>query len=417
MHFENKNIFPTLVFNNYTSKDGLPDDEFNSGAFHKGKSGTFYFGTIKGLVWFKPDKIQPDSSIAKPIITELLVNDQRWDSSTAPAYLQTLRLSPSQNNLFVQFRSIEMLNAPLVQYAYKLEGWDENWIYSKIINQARYNNLLPGSYTLKIKAANGSGIWSEPTTIHIYIKPPFRKTWWFYTLVGVSILALVFFVNKWLLQQKLKDQLRELEKQKAIEKERNRISKDMHDEMGSGLTRISLMSELILTQQKAEEEIKKDVGNISSTARKLVETMSEIVWALNPKNDTLENLLAYVREQTLNYFEPFGNIRYKICFPDSVPDIKLTNEQRRNLYLVIKEAMNNALKHSAATEIHLQMNFTNNKICFSITDNGCSFDVQKIKIASNGLINMKKRMEEIGASFALHTKPGQTQIDICLLVS
>lgn len=208
----------------------------------------------------------------------------------------------------------------------------------------------------------------------------------------------------------------QLEEHEVLEKERDRIARDMHDDIGSGLTHIALLSELMQIQKVTDDGIRQDLNNISFSARKLVENMSEIIWALSPQNDTLENLLAYLREQTLSCFEPF-DINYSVQFPDRVPAIKLSNVQRRNLFLVAKEALNNALKHSGGGSINLKMEFKDNVINFYIHDNGKGMDVLKTKQASNGVKNMQKRMEEIGGTFVIETNTNGTCIQFALKVS
>src|SRR5690606_25920909 len=151
-----------------------------------------------------------------------------------------------------------------------------------------------------------------------------------------------------------------------------------HDEIGSGITHIALLSELIQTQHKEEIDFKKDINIIATSARKLVQTMSEIIWALNPQNETLENLLAYIREQSQQQFESM-HIQLHIDIPDMVPDIKLTNAQRRNLYLVTRESLNNALKHSEASNIQLKFEDINNIYCFSVTDDGKGLNEKNTK--------------------------------------
>jgi signal transduction histidine kinase len=182
-----------------------------------------------------------------------------------------------------------------------------------------------------------------------------------------------------------------------LEHERTRISGDMHDEIGSGITHIALLSELIQTQSKDEKELKKDIKVIATSAHKLVQTMSEIIWALDPHNDTLENLLAYTREQSREYYELL-EIELTINFPGTVPYIKLSNAQRRNLYLVTREALNNVMKHSTATIAQLKLELGNSQLCFSVTDNGTGMEKKNNKPGSNGLRNMKKRMEDIGGT-------------------
>ena len=200
-----------------------------------------------------------------------------------------------------------------------------------------------------------------------------------------------------------------------IVKERSRISSDMHDEIGSGITHIALLSELIQTQQKEVPGLKKDINVIATSARKLVQTMSEIIWAMNPQNDTLENLLAYIREQSHQYFESM-DMHFEIYFPDAVPDIKLSNEQRRNLYLVTREALNNAMKHSEATCIQLKLEIQKKTCCFSVTDNGKGINEKVNKLGSNGLRNMNKRMEDIEGSIEWLSLERGTIVKYCLAV-
>ena len=215
-----------------------------------------------------------------------------------------------------------------------------------------------------------------------------------------------------LAQMKVKQKLRKLERLDAIEEERNRISKDMHDEIGNGLTHIALLSELIQAQHSPGSDIKKDIRSISTSARKLVQTMSEIIWALSPQNDTLDNLLAYIREQSHLYFEGM-NVVFTIHFPEVLPEIILTNEQRRNLFLVTKEALSNAMKHAQAEGIELSVVITNDTYCFTVKDNGLGMPANKFKIGSNGLKNMRKRMEDIGGSIEWISEQKGTTVQYC----
>jgi len=154
------------------------------------------------------------------------------------------------------------------------------------------------------------------------------------------------------------------------------------------------MTELMNTQKQLDDKTKQGVNEIAGSTRRLVESMSEIIWTLNPHNDKLENLLAYLREQTQHYFEPL-NVDYKVSFPDSVPDAKLSNEQRRNLFLVSKEALNNALKHSSATSIEFKAEIAYDRVKFSVIDNGKGLDGALKRAGSNGLRNMQHRMNDI----------------------
>lgn len=203
---------------------------------------------------------------------------------------------------------------------------------------------------------------------------------------------------------------------KSIYEQRMSISKDMHDEIGSGLTHISLLSEMITTQNRTDLEMRAEVQTISTISRKLVQGMSEIIWAINPQNETLENLTSYLREQTNRYFDPF-NLHYSIFIPDQLPDIKLTNQQRRNLFLVTKETLNNALKYAEASVVSLTMEIKGNHlVCFQISDNGKGFEKDKIRRTANGLKNMQSRMAEIGGSFEINSTTQGTQVSYSVLI-
>lgn len=233
-------------------------------------------------------------------------------------------------------------------------------------------------------------------------------------------LAVYLFYSRLRLQQAARLVLARREKDQAIIKsiyeQRMSISKDMHDEIGSGLTHISLLSEMIATQNRPDPEIRAEVQTISTISRKLVQSMSEIIWAINPQNETLENLMSYLREQTNKYFEPF-NLRYSIQIPDQLPDVKLTNLQRRNLFLVTKETLNNALKYADASHISLSMAIKESKISFLISDNGKGFEIEKIRRTANGLKNMKSRMTEIGGSFEINSSQEGTHVSYSMLIS
>jgi len=211
-----------------------------------------------------------------------------------------------------------------------------------------------------------------------------------------------------LLKQLLQEQVfrNELEKEKAILHERSRISRDMHDDLGTGLSKIALLSE-VLKQQSADEPSRISLEKISTSAKEALETISEIVWSLNPKNDTLENLTSYLRKYTVEYFEPTG-INCKVKLPEKIPYIMLTGIQRRNIYLSVKEALHNIVKHSQARNARLT--FVNDLKSFQINieDDGKGLNVARTTSWGNGLVNMKKRVEENGGKFELENKIGTT---------
>jgi signal transduction histidine kinase len=231
----------------------------------------------------------------------------------------------------------------------------------------------------------------------------------FLILFGIAV---YLFFSRMRLRQKTTIEISRIEKERAIVKsiyeQRMSISKDMHDEIGSGLTHISLLSGALHSKAK-EPKMSDELQMIASTSRGLVQSMNEIVWALNPQNETLESLSSYLREQTYQYFEPF-NIQYSVNLPDPLPPVRLNNIQRRNLFLVTKEALNNALKYSRASNVSLTMKIEANKLRFEIIDDGTGFELNTVKKTSNGLANMNARMNELSGTFEISSSSIGTKV-------
>ena len=401
-------------FENYSYLDGLQSNEFNTQAFYKSNSGIFFFGGIKGFNWFKPGYISKENIKPVAAITDIEINETKFQKDPAFLIDHIITVSYDKNDFNFQFAALDYSRPEANKVQFILQGWDHYPITTEH-KSARYTNLPPGSYTLKLKVSNAAGVWSDEEKIYLIIRSPFWKRSWFVILIGFLLLAVIISITYRISQLRAKRKLQQLEKQIAVDAERNRISADMHDEIGSGITHIALLSELIQTQQKNPAELKKDINVIANSARRLVQTISEIIWALNPQNDTLENLLAYTREQSQQYFESL-NVKFEIHFPDTVPDIKLSNAERRNLYLVTREALNNAMKHSGATMITLELEIKKNTCCFIVSDNGVGIDISRNKPGSNGLLNMKKRMEDIGGRIEWLSDGNGTKVEYCFQV-
>jgi signal transduction histidine kinase len=205
---------------------------------------------------------------------------------------------------------------------------------------------------------------------------------------------------------------KDLDRQLMLERERARISQDMHDDVGASLTRISILSDLAKNKEDITGETRQWLGQISDTSRNVMEEMSQIIWALNPKNDTLEGLVAYIRRFANEYLEP-TELRCSFNFPAELPARALNVETRRNIYLVVREALHNVVKHSGATRVELKLKVEDVKLKISIKDDGKGFDPEKLEIAGNGLVNMKKRMIDIGGELFIRSEIGKgTEVEL-----
>ncbi|MBI5370765.1 MAG: hypothetical protein HZA79_01935 [Sphingobacteriales bacterium] len=227
---------------------------------------------------------------------------------------------------------------------------------------------------------------------------------WVYFLTAVFAITLIAIVStRYFAQRKLRKKIREFEEQERLNRERQRISREMHDDIGAGLTQIILMSES--AKHKKTEEGTRELEDIAATSRRLVSSMSEIIWSLNPENKTLGQLFAYMREQ-LNRQLEYSGINYDLQFPENNDSVILRNEQRRNLLLVTREIVNNAIKYSGAGSLSVKARVEDQKIFIRVEDDGRGFDTGLVS-GGNGLRNIRHRVEELGGRLDISAEPGK----------
>ncbi len=260
-------------------------------------------------------------------------------------------------------------------------------IYDRVLDQQETTavyDYLTGRYGLRLRP------------------PPFWERTWFYAAVVIVLLLLAVLLTKIVVQRKLRKKLAEMERQREMDRERHRISREMHDDIGAGLAQIAMMSES--ARKKSGNDNEKELLDIAQTSRTLVNNMSEIIWSLNPEYKTLEHLISYLREQ-LNKQLEYAGMEFSIRLPEGGSDILLTNEQRRNILLITKEIVNNAVKYSGARHLTVEALLEAGFLRFWITDDGCGFDVQQQR-TGNGLHNIRQRATELGGTLELITAPG-----------
>jgi signal transduction histidine kinase/ligand-binding sensor domain-containing protein len=326
---------------------------------------------------------------------------------------QHLKLPYRDNKLTIEFAAIEPDKPSLVRYQYKLEGYDKNWSVPANITSATYGNIHEGTYHFYVKARSPSGIMGKPLTYSFTVLAPWWRTWWAYTVYALLLVfALRFFIKrrernlqmeKERLTQELLIRQHELEKQQAIENVRAVISRDIHDEIGSGLTKISLMSQRL----KLGLESKKDfdpllLQKITESSKEIVGNLGEIIWTVNPKHDNLASLLSYFRNYIAQFFEDTA-LSYSIEFPDEVPGLPVHPDLKRNLFLVLKESLNNIVKHAHAQNLTIKFNNEQNRFHFEIADDGVGIKDFGGREFGNGLQNMKHRIESVNGSFTIST--------------
>lgn len=361
----------------------------------------FYICQNGQVVKFNCDSLtQPGSP--PYLVLEVKVNDSSIYGTDSGA---TQYFTYNKNKVQFEFTGISYIKVDQNQYYYKLSDIDKQWNIT-YKNAVSYANLSPGKYTFTVKTLNYAGMWSNIKTIHFIITPPYWQTWWFRTFLAIIIFSLLFSIIRYISQHNLKERILQLEKEKAVELERNRIAQDMHDDLGSGLTKIAILSEVVKNQLKQPEAASAQLENISNSSRTLVDNLQDIIWMLNSKHDQLDSLVIYIREYATKYFEQ-SDIHVSFTYPANIKAIRISDMKRRNLFMAIKEALNNIAKHAEASQVHISFNLQNDILNFVISDNGKGFVTEETRKFANGVKGMQSRMEQLGGTCNINSIPGE----------
>lgn len=388
-------------FRNYTMADGLQGWEFNSFAFHRFADGQMWFGGIKGLNAFHPDSVRDFPHLPGIQITAMQVNDKPFYTPNYIGETDSLHFDFEHNTLAFNFVAIELADGKNCPVQYRLVGKDVGWVPVSNPGIARYATLAAGEYWLEIKAANSDGIWN-PKVKRLYIKidPPWWQTFWFYGICVLSLVGLVYLLYRYQLRQAL---TRERIKIETEARERSRISRDLHDRIGSNLGSISFYSEMAQKlQESGPEQMAEILKRIEVSSRESVENMADIVWALKLENESFQKIM--IRLQNFAA-EVLGSKSIDVQFEldPLLESVKMSLENRTNLYLIAKEGVYNAAKYSLASRVEISLKKKENGFLFTLTDNGIGFEKKEVEAArnGNGLVNMEQRAKEMKARFSI----------------
>jgi len=376
----------TESFTQYDLHDGLQNLEFSGGAYYKSKNGEMFFGGINGLNYFYPDSVL-DNKYVPPIV----ISSVRIFNIPVKGDRDTLVLSYSQNFFSFEFASLDYTNPSDNQYAYMLEGFEDSWRYIDSRRRiANYTNLSPGEYVFRVRGSNNDGVWNnDGAKIYLKILPPIWRTWWFLTLSILFIAFIIYYLSTIRYRGLL-----------AIEKLKGKLAADLHDNVGSGLTEISILSELANQQiQNVAQSSSQHLISISDKARQLIDNMSDIVWMVNPQRDSFYHLILRLKD-TYSDLLNLAGISFKTSNLEKLSSLKIPMEQKQNLYLMFKEGINNSIKHSKCKKITLEANMNKEELELILKDDGIGLDT-KNKSHGNGLTNMKNRASAIGGELTI----------------
>lgn len=389
-------------FFSYTIKDGLPADQFTNASACSPADGLLYFGTNDGVVSFNPAHITANTYIPPVVITQVKVMNKNIEEDDDSVLLNTFRqkkilqLAYNQNFFSFEFAALNYINTENNQYAYQLEGIDKDWIYSGTQHFASYTDIKPGHYTFKVKGSNNDGIWNDkPAIVEVIILPPWWQTWWFYALCVLAFCGIIYIIYRVRLRQILQ-----------LYKLRSSIAKDLHDDVGSALSSIAMLSRLAQDgKTKAVMKPEEIYSRIGDTSKRMIDLMDDIVWSVNPDNDRFSNMLVRMREYAAEMLEP-NNINFAFKVSDDIEELRIPMQMRKDYFLIFKEAVNNLAKYSACSEALISIEKQQRNIITLIKDNGKGFN-SSITTSGNGLRNMEERATAINGKIDIKTKEGE----------
>jgi signal transduction histidine kinase len=423
----------------YGKGDGLPamqpNRNFHPSAWRDG-AGKLWFSTLSGLLMVQPDNIRDNPRPPPVQLESLTVDDRLVAVYNAGSPMQKvvatnvvnlrgldepLEIGPGFRKLVIDFAALSFTSPENVRFRYQLRGFDAGWIEpgpDRPSHPAVYPALPAGEYEFQALACNNSGVWNEAgASLKFVVMPFYWETWWFKLIVVLVTALLVGGVAFSLSRRRYRQQLLRVEARRALEQERSRIAKDIHDDLGATLTRISLLSQPSRAGAEDAESAVESLAQIHHTARDLTHAMGEVVWAVNPEHDSFDSLANYISHYAQNFLRVTA-IRCRIEVPLQLPRRPLSAEVRHNLFLAFKEALNNVVKHSAATEVRIALTPHESGFELVVADNGRGFSHESVAAQTagagaarpapgNGLANMRSRLQEIGGDCELTSQPGR----------
>ncbi len=389
--------------------EGLPSLECSGGFQPAGcrtADGNIWFPTAKGLVSVDPHNIKANPRPPPVVIEEVRVDDQPVTNTEIP---------PGHHRLEFDYAGLSYMAPERVRFRYRLDGLDHEWVDAAGKRLANYSYIPPGRYVFRVTACNNDGVWNESgAALAFSVLPFFWQTWWFLVLTIVVATAAVGGSVLIGTRRRMRLKLDRLEREQTIERERTRIARDIHDDLGASLTRITMLSQSARGELNHSQEAAGQVDKIYGIARELTRAMDEIVWAVNPTHDSLDSLVIYLGKYAQDYLRSAG-IRSRLDMPQELPSWPVTAEVRHNLFLAFKEALNNVVKHSGASEVRVVLTLGTNAFVLTVQDNGCGFSPELVPPGvcsdpdrvegGHGLCNMKVRLAEIGGGFEIKSAP------------
>jgi len=410
---------------NYGRGEGLPSLQprwdYHPSVWHMA-SGSLFFALRNGLAVVRAQKMVENQQLP-PVVVERVAIDERTVARYAASFPlrpvddgtnlvvagteARLTVPPRHQKIEMQFAALSYSSPENVQMRYRLKNFDQGWSDAGSLRSARYPRLPAGDYEFEVEACNEAGLWSKaPQRVALRVLPFFWRTWWFQMAVLVLFTGVIIGLVRYFSFQRLRRELFRLEQRELLHRERARIARDLHDDVGASLAQISVLGELANRRVGQPEALREQLARVMQKSRQTMQLLDQVVWTVNPRNDSLARSASYFTAAARNLLEGSG-IRCRLRMPDELPSAPISSRTRHQLLLAVKEAVGNVLKHSGADEMVLALSVAGQTLTINITDNGRGFDPAALGAERNGLKNMPERMAEIGGNFNLQTAPGK----------
>ena len=373
----------------------------------RSRDGRLWFSTRTGIAVIRPDRVHANRIPPLVHIERVLVDGQSLNLVGE----QRLRLPPKHHKVEFEIAALSFIAPENVRWKYRLDNLDDDWVEGGAQRSATYPQLPASSYNFRVIACNSAGVWNDAGAhLVVVVAPFFWQTWWFRSAaLGVFTFGVVAVV-RYVSFRRLRTRVSRLEQETALQRDRARIAQDLHDDLGASLTHIALLSELAQNDLDQQQQAKNHIDEIFRTARSITRSLDEIVWSVSPKNDTLDRFVAHLSTYALEVLRATG-VRARLDWPEELPVLELPSEVRHHLYLAIKEALHNIVKHAGATEVWLRLRLTPTAATVIIEDDGRGFEpVSATAPDADGLANFRQRMDEVGGRCEQQSRPGHGTI-------
>ncbi len=391
----------------FSAADGLQSNEYNTYAFCKAHDGTFYFGGVNGLNGFRPAELRPFNTPPVITLTQLQVNDSVYHSPINFSELSQLDLEYNQNTVSFQFTVIDYVDASATRISYMLQGYDKTWVNAANKALIRYGKLPPGHYVLKVKAYNADGVMAKAIyELSLSVATPWWQSWWFRLMMIAIASTLIILAVQQYLNRRLQEQRTQLEKELAVEQERIRLARELHDGLGSMLSGIkhsfsAIKNDIELPGEK-EQQFDYTINKLDDSIKDL-RAVSHTMFSAELLQDGLDAAIK-------NYCSAVSTAsQLNIVFENLVQDSPaIKGETAFHIFRIVQELVQNVIRHSGSKSAIVQLTCNERVVSLTVEDDGVGFDMQSEKIKKGiGLKNIASRVKNLRGKLDIQSAPGK----------